>query len=108
MQNQGKREYYFHQSGENRSSTYQCYTAGYNDHQYRPFKVPVLYQLLYLMAHAPPSTVTAGLLPHGNAVTRAALHPARAALLNLCHSGITRGFAQAIHLHTFPRAGHCC
>lgn len=64
----------------------------------------MLYHLLNLMAHAPPSTITTGLLPHGNAVTRTEFHPARAALLNLGHSGITRGSTRAVPLYTCPRA----
>ena len=65
----------------------------------------MLDELLDLMAHAPPNTITAGLFPHSNAVTRAAFRPARAALLHLCHGGIARGFTRTIHLDTCPRAG---
>lgn len=68
----------------------------------------MLNQLLDLMAHAPPRPITAGFLPHCNAVTRAEFHPARAALLDLSHGGITRGIARGLYLCTCPRAGEGC
>ena len=88
--------------------SYQCDAASDNDDEYKPLKIPVLDQLLDLMTHVPPSLITPGLLPHRNAVTRAEFHPARAAFLNLGHSGIARGFSRVVDLYTCPRAGQCC